>query len=176
MDDRHTKSQPAILTRIPFYYGWIVLAVAFVTIAIGTNTRTAFSLLFPPILDEYGWGRGVTAGTFSVGFLTSMLISPFIGALMDRFGPNRVIPVGAVLVSAGLLLATVATAPWQFYITLGALVVGGTALLSYIGHSFFLPFWFVRNRGLAIGIAFSGVGIGSIFFVPWLQTIIAAEG
>lgn len=162
--------------RFPVYYGWVVVAVAFVTMAIGTNTRTAFSLLFPPILEEFGWDRGVTAATFSIGFLTSMLISPFIGALMDRFGPRYVIPAGILLVSAGLILATMATTPLHLYVTLGALVVGVTVLLSYIGHSFFLPFWFVRNRGLAIGIAFSGVGVGSIFFFPWLQDIIGVEG
>ena len=40
--------------RLPFFYGWIVVAVAFVTMGIGVNTRTAFSLLFPPILAEFG--------------------------------------------------------------------------------------------------------------------------
>ena len=54
--------------RIPFFYGWIIVAVGFVTMAIGVSARTAFSLLFPPILDEYGWERGVTAGVFSFGF------------------------------------------------------------------------------------------------------------
>jgi hypothetical protein len=47
------------------------VAVAFVTMGIGVNARTAFSLLFPPILDEFGWERGVTAGAFSFGFLVS---------------------------------------------------------------------------------------------------------
>jgi MFS family permease len=177
MRDQNNPAQSASsFARLPIYYGWIVVAIAFVTIAIGTNTRTAFSLLFPPILEEFGWGRGVTAATFSIGFLTSMLISPFIGALMDRFGPRYVIPTGAILVGAGLMLATVATTPLHLYFTLGAMVVGVTALLSYIGHSFFLPFWFVRNRGLAIGIAFSGVGVGSIFFFPWVQAIIDSTG
>ena len=59
--------------RLPFFYGWVVVAVAFVTMGIGVNTRTAFSLLFPPILAEFGWDRGVTAGAFSVGFLVAGL-------------------------------------------------------------------------------------------------------
>jgi len=55
----------------PVFYGWIVVAVAFVTMGIGVNARTVFSLLFPPILDEFGWPRGLTAGAFSFGFLVS---------------------------------------------------------------------------------------------------------
>jgi hypothetical protein len=50
------------MKRLPFFYGWIIVAVTFVTMAIGVNARTAFSLLFPPILSEFGWERGVTAG------------------------------------------------------------------------------------------------------------------
>lgn len=51
--------------RWPVFYGWVVVAIAFVTMGLGVNARTAFSLLFPPILDEVGWERGLTAGTFS---------------------------------------------------------------------------------------------------------------
>ena len=54
--------------RLPFFYGWVIIAVTFVTMAIGVNARTAFSLFFPPIIDEFGWERGVTAGAFSFGF------------------------------------------------------------------------------------------------------------
>jgi hypothetical protein len=74
---------PAASSRLrlpPFFYGWVVVAVAFATMAIGVNARTAFSLLFPPILDEFGWERGVTAGAFSVGFIVSTLFSPFMGS------------------------------------------------------------------------------------------------
>src|SRR4029450_3659060 len=78
------------LARIPFFYGWVVVACAFVTMGIGVNARTAFSLLFPPILDEFGWDRGVTAGAFSFGFLVSAVLSPSLGRMMDRRGA----PVG----------------------------------------------------------------------------------
>lgn len=162
--------------RLPFFYGWVVVAVAFVTMAIGVNSRTAFSLLFPSILDEFGWERGTTAAAFSFGFILATLYTPFIGMLMDRFGPRLVIPLGVVLVSAGLALATLVSQPWHLYLTLGALVVGGSIFMSYIGHALFLPHWFVRRRGLAIGIAFSGVGVGSIILFPWLQRLIGSTG
>jgi hypothetical protein len=55
--------------RLPFFYGWLLVGVSFVTMAIGVNARTAYSLLFPHILDEFGWDRGITAGAFSFGFL-----------------------------------------------------------------------------------------------------------
>src|SRR6202165_5922376 len=50
------------LMRLPFFYGWIIVVVTFVTMAIGVNARTAFSLFFPPVIEEFGWGGGVTAG------------------------------------------------------------------------------------------------------------------
>ena len=67
-------SRPGI--RLPFFYGWLLVAVAFVTMAFGVNARTAFSLLFPAILAEFGWDRGVTAGAFSFGFLVSAVVTP----------------------------------------------------------------------------------------------------
>ncbi len=163
-------------SRLPFYYGWVVVAVAFVTMAIGVNIRTAFSLLYPPLLEEFGWSRGETAATFTFGFVAGAAISPLLGMAMDRFGPRRVVPFGACVVAAGLLLATVTTRPWHMYLTQGVLVGGGSIIFTYIGHSMFLPHWFQRRRGLAIGIAFSGVGVGSILMFPWLQAIIGGAG
>jgi MFS family permease len=162
--------------RLPFFYGWVVVAVAFVTMALGVNARTAFSLLFPPILDEFGWERGLTAGAFSVGFVVSMAVTPWMGGFMDRRGPRWVIGLGVVAVGAGLALAPLARAPWHLYLTLGVLVSGGTLACGYTGHAQFLPNWFVRRRGLAIGIAFSGVGAGSIVMFPWIQAIITGAG
>src|SRR5919106_5947586 len=144
------------------FYGWIVVAVVFVTMAIGVNARTAFSLLFPPIVDEFGWQRGATAGAFSFGFFVSAVLSPLLGRLMDRLGPRVVIGLGIALMGIGFLLASLIAAPWQLYATLGMLVGAGSVCLGYTGMGLFLPHWFVRRRGLAMSIAFSGVGIGSI--------------
>ena len=109
--------------RFPFFYGWAIVAVVFVTIGIGVNARTAFSLLFPPILDEFGWDRGVTAGAFSFGFFISAFLSPLLGRLMDKHGPLIMLEAGVAVMGAGLLLAAQVTQPWQLYLTIGVLVV-----------------------------------------------------
>jgi len=162
--------------RLPFFYGWVVVGVVFVTMAICVNARTAFSLLFPPILDEFGWERGVTAGAFSFGFLVSALLSPLLGRLMDRRGPRFVMEAGVAATAAGLLLATFASAPWHIYLTLGLLVGAGTTFTGYTGQALFLPNWFARRRGLAMSIAFAGVGAGSIVLLPALQTFVERNG
>ena len=164
------------MQHLPFFYGWVIVAVAFVTMGVGVNARTAFSLLFAPILDEFGWDRGVTAGAFSFGFLVSAALSPFIGRLMERRGPRVVIEMGVGVMTAGFLLATLVRQPWHLYATLGMLVGAGGNCLGYTAHALFLPNWFVRQRGLAMSLAFAGVGVGSIIVLPWLQTIIASDG
>ncbi len=162
--------------RLPFFYGWVLVAIAFVTMAVGVNARTAFSVLFPAILDKFGWDRGVTAGAFSFGFLVSALVTPFVGRLMDLRGPRLVIELGVVTMGVGLLLASLIHEPWQLYLTLGALAGGGVNCLAYTGQSLYLTNWFVRRRGLALSIAFSGVGIGSIMILPWQGWIIQTAG
>ena len=165
-----------LVRTLPFYYGWVIIAVAFVTMALGVNARTAFSLLLPPILADFGWDRGVTAGAFSFGFLISAFLSPPLGKLVDRFGPRLMLLLGIVAIVSGLTLATFGTQPWHLYMTLGVLVGGGSVCMGYSGQSLFLPNWFVQRRGLAMGVAFSGVGVGSMLLLPWMQRLIESGG
>jgi MFS family permease len=164
------------MKRLPFFYGWIIVAVTFVTMAIGVNARTAFSLFFPPILNEFGWDQGVTAGAFSFGFVVSGVVAPLIGRLMDRAGPRAVMELGVALMAGGLLLAPLTSQPWHLYLTIGVMVGAGSVCLGYSGQSLFLPNWFIRRRGLAIGLAFAGVGIGSMTLLPWVQHVIEQTG
>ena len=162
--------------RLPFFYGWAIVAVAFVTMAIGVNARTAFSLLFPPILAEFGWDRGVTAGAFSFGFLIAAFLSPLLGRLMDRHGPRLMLEGGIAITAAGLMLSAQVQTLWQLYLAIGGLVGVGSVALGYTGQSLYLSNWFVRRRGLATSIAFAGVGIGSIVLLPLVQALIVEFG
>ena len=158
------------------FYGWIVVAIAFVTMGVAISARSSFSLLFPEMLREFGWERGLTAGSFSVGFIASTAILPLIGFLMDRFGPRVVIPLGAISVAGGFVMLTQISTPAGLYAAMGLLIVNGSMAMSFIVHSMFLPNWFVRNRGFAIGVAFSGVGIGGIVLLPMMQYVIDEHG
>src|SRR5467141_4055486 len=157
--------------RLPFFYGWIIVIVTFVTMAIGVNARTSFSLFFPPIVVEFGWERGVTAGAFSFGFLVSAAVSPLIGRMMDRYGPRAVMEIGVALMGGGLLLAPLTTQPWHLYLTIGVLVGAGSVCLGYSGQSLFLPNWVIRRCGLAMGLDFAGVGIGSSPLLRWVHLV-----
>jgi MFS family permease len=95
---------------------------------------------------------------------------------MDRRGPRVVMELGIGLMTIGLLLAPLVRQPWHLYATLGVLVGGGSVCLGYTGQALFLPNWFVRRRGLAISVAYSGVGVGSIILLPWVQTLIGTVG
>jgi MFS family permease len=95
---------------------------------------------------------------------------------MDRLGPRSVMELGVVLMAAGLLLAPLTKEPWHLYLTIGVLVGAGSICLGYTGQSLYLPNWFHRSRGLAIGLAFAGVGIGSVTLLPWVQVLIDRSG
>src|SRR3981189_2550919 len=114
------------MKRVPFFYGWIIIAVTFITMAIGVNARTAFSLFFPPIIDEFGWERGITAGAFSFGFLVSAAVMPLVGRLMDRSGPRAVMELGVALVCGGEVLAPESGTQWNYFLTIGVMVGAGS--------------------------------------------------
>jgi MFS family permease len=167
---------PALSRRLPFYYGWVVIAVGFLTLGMGASVRAVFGLLFPPIIEEFGWERGITASVFSVGFILAAIAFPAIGAAVDRWGPQRILALGALVVAAGFVATTVSSTPWHFYLTLGLVVVGGSTSFAYNGHFIFLPSWFERRRGLAIGIACTGAGIIAIVLFPQIQVLIDRGG
>src|SRR5271157_2167055 len=165
-----------LASLLPFYYGWLIVGIAFVTMAIGVTARTSFSLLLPPLIAEFGWDRGVVAGAFSFGFLVSATASPLAGRVMDARGPRVVIGAGVCLMTAGLLLSPEIGRPWQLYLILGVLVGCGTNLMTYTAQSLYLPNWFIRRRGLALSLAFAGAGVGAIVLLPWMQAIIVHDG
>ena len=136
-----TGARPGWHSRLPFYYGWLIVAIAFVTMAIAVTARTAFSLLLPPLISEFGWDRGLAAGAFSFGFLFSAIISPTIGRVMDSRGPRVLIEGGVLLLSVGLFLSPYIERPWQLYAALGVLVGGGANLMTYTAHSLFQRGW-----------------------------------
>lgn len=160
----------------PFYYGWTIVGVAFLSLGTWLAMRTTFSLFLVALLDEFHWSRAAAAGVQSVSFVVYTCSAPLVGLLIDRFGPRRVIPPGIILLCAGLFLSSLVRTLPQFYLFYGGIAALGVTFVSISPFSAVLSRWFQKKRGLASGIAVSGMGVGTFVFVPLTQYVIGSAG
>jgi MFS family permease len=158
------------------HYGWVVLAASFVTIGVMYGTTFVFPVFFVALVQEFGWSRARTASVFSMNMLVAGLSAPLVGLLVDRYGPRRVLPWGAVLLGAGLLLCTTIQRLWHLWIAFGLVNALGGGILGMVAHTTLLANWFIRSRGSAIGLAFAGMGAGLFAFSPLTQVAIDRLG
>jgi len=159
-----------------FFYGWTIVAVSFITLGIAFGIWYSFSVFFVAIQKEFGSTRAATAGVFSVFMVVQSGAAILIGFLLDRFGPRKVLPIGSALIVIGLMASSRINSIWQLYLFYGVVTAVGICSIGYPSHSIFLPNWFVKKRGLAIGIAMAGIGIGMQVLVPFAQHIISLYG
>jgi MFS family permease len=158
------------------FYGWTIVSISFVTLTISFGIWYSFSVFFVAILGEFGWTRASTAGIFSIFMLVHSAAALAVGPLMDRFGPRLVIPIGSIVSAFGLVLTSRIDSLWQFYLAYGFVTAAGLCTTGFVSHSIFLPRWFNRKRGFAIGIAMAGVGLGMLVLVPISQWLISSSG
>jgi MFS family permease len=101
-----------------------------------------------------------------LGSVMWTLSAPLIGFLLDRLGPRIVLPGGAIIMATGFVVSGFAQSVVQFYIGMGVLMGVGFAALPMTSQATFLSNWFIRKRGMAIGTAASGIGMGILLVVP----------
>jgi MFS family permease len=164
--------------RWPFFYGWVIVAVAF----LGSGLATGVGMWGPsvfviPMTEELGWTRATFFLAFTVRGAIVGLVSPFVGPIFDsRHGPRAAMIVGGVLMGVSMAGIRYVDHLWQFLLLFG--VAGGIADLGsgfVISHSV-VPKWFVRRRGRALGIAIAGVGLGATVFPGAIALLVNAVG
>ncbi len=157
------------------YYGWLIVASCFVIIALVSPIISSFSVFYVAVLNDFQWSRGSTAIALSLHLIVGGLASPLAGDLIDRFGPRRVMPIGAVLTASALMWLSQSTALWHFYVAFGVIAAIGSVMLHIVPLTTIVSNWFVRNRGTAIGIVAAGSGVGQLS-LPLLQYLISQIG
>ncbi len=163
-------------STLPFFYGWIIVGLGMLSMGFWTGIRSSFSVFYVALLDEFHWSRGGGAGVQSLAFIVYLVLSPIIGGLIDRHGPRRVILPGIVVLCAGLLLSSRTNSLGQFYFFYGVVVAAGISFVSIVAYSSILAHWFEKKRGIAVGLAVSGMGLGTFLLVPLSQYLIASWG
>ena len=153
------------------YYGWIVVATCLLVIAPVAPLFASFSIFQVPILDEFHWSRGNFAIALGIHMVFGGLAAPVAGGLIDRFGPRRVMPIGALLTALALILLSRSSSLWHFYVAFGLLAAAGSSLLQIVPLVTLVTNWFARHRGKAIGIVSAGNGAGQMAFLPLIQLL-----
>lgn len=159
----------------PVFAGWWVVAGAFLCMLTGYAVAYSFAAFFVALESEFGARRGETALVFSISAFLYFLLGFPAGLIADRTGPRPVVIGGLLLIAAGLVAASQATALWQVYAGYG-LGVGVGIGLSYVPSVAAVQRWFVRRRGTASGIAVAGIGVGTLVGAPLAHALIHAVG
>jgi MFS family permease len=158
------------------YYGWKIVGACFVVIALVSPLMASFSIFYVAVLEDFNWSRGSTAIALSLHLVLGGLAAPFAGALIDRYGPRKVMPLGAVITAVALISLGFATSLWHFYLAFGVVAAMGSALLHIVPLTTVVSNWFVRHRGTAIGIVSAGSGAGQLVLMPLMQYLIERIG
>jgi predicted MFS family arabinose efflux permease len=155
---------------------WIVALVAFLALVGAAGFRAAPGVLMLPLEQEFGWSRSILSLAVSINLLFFGLTAPFAAALMERFGIRRVTTVALVLIAAGSGLSIFVTAAWQLLLTWGALIGLGTGSMALVFAATVADTWFVKHRGLVVGILTAGSATGQLAFLPLIALLVQNVG
>jgi len=158
------------------YYGWVIVGVSFLNLLVLFGIWYSYSVFLVALTHEFGWDRTTTSSIFSVFVMISGLSGPLVGHAVDRLGARKILTLGALTVAFGLSLCSRAESVWLFYFTFGGIVGLGGSAIGLVGNSRAISGWFVRRRGIAAGVATSGIGLGLLIFVPLIQVWITGHG
>ena len=153
------------------YYGWILITAFLVFATLSYGTRYTFGVFLKSLGSEFELSRAATSGIFSAYALLSIIFAITCGWALDRYGPRLVIFPMGLFTGLSLVLTSQATAVWQLYITYSLLLGIGTGA-SYPMMMATISRWFDKKRGLAMGIASSGVGLGTLVLAPFASYLI----
>ena len=147
------------------FYGWIIVAVFLAIQAVLMGIASSFTVFFKSIEAEFELTRTVTSAISSVSMIL-IPVSGFIGGwALDRYGPRVVLLFMGLLTGLSLVLTSRTGAVWQVFITYSVLLAIGMGPVYVVATST-VSRWFNKKRGLAVGIAGSGEGLGTITMAP----------
>jgi MFS family permease len=174
-DELAPKILPASSAKPTIFYGYIIVGVAFLIMAISWGSRNAFGVFFNPVLTEFGWNRAMTSGAFSLHMIAGGLISGVMGGFADRHGPRLITTVSCLLLAAGFLLMAWINSVWQLYCFWG--IIAGIGMAgTRVPLSSTVARWFTKRRNTMTGIVLAGTGIGALVLPPLANWVISAYG
>ena len=152
------------------FYGWVIVSASFLMLFVVACNLYSFGVVFKSLQAEFGWSRTVTSSVMASYWVFHVVFAAPAGWLSDRYGPRVVLLVCNMVATVGLFLMSQVDSLWQIYLFFGVMLGCGLAgILAICGAT--TARWFVRRRGLALGVMSCGVAVGTIAAGPLVHRL-----
>lgn len=158
------------------FYGWIVVAITALVLVATAGVRAAPGAFLLSMQDEPGWTTGALSFAAGVGILTYGLAGPISGRLMAAIGIRAVTILSLVLTAGALLVSTLVHDIWLVTLFFGLLAGLGSGLVASVLGPTIANRWFLKDRGLVVGVFGASVSAGQLIFFPILTTLAVTAG
>ena len=159
-----------------FYYGWVVVAATAVAILFAAGIRVAPGAFLLDMANSTGWSRASLSLAAAIGLLVYGFTGPAAGSLMLRIGSRKVATAALLITAAALAVTSDVQEEWQLTLTFGLLSGIGTGLIASVLGATVANRWFVRHRGVVIGIFGAASSAGQLIFYPLLTSMVEGSG
>ncbi|HMN73440.1 MAG TPA: MFS transporter [Rhodoblastus sp.] len=166
----------AALSRRGVHYGWIVIATTFFSALVMAGAVGLPGAFILPLSKEFGWDTAQISTAMAVRFALFGLMGPFSAALIEKYGPRRVMICAQALVFAGLAGSLAMTSLWQLFLFWGLMIGFGTGLTALVLAAIISTRWFVERRGLVVGVLTAATATGQLVFLPFASLLIETYG
>ncbi len=168
--------RPSIPQRVPFFYGWIILAVGALGIFISSPGQTfSVSIFVDHIITDLDLSRSTISGLYTAGSLTAGAAVVFVGRLLDRYGARVMLTVICILFGFAAVWMSSVNSALQLYIGFALIRALGQGSLTMVPTTL-IATWFIRRRGRATAIGAVGAAIGAAVFPILIHHLIAQGG
>lgn len=169
-----TTQQPA---AGGFYYGWVMVAVAFITQSVsGGGLTYSYSVIASTLNDEFAVSRLQLMLPMTAMTLMGAFVSPLLGPRLDKFPLRNFMFAGALVLALGLYSLSLAPSMMAVTLIYGLLMAPVHGLLGTLCSSVLVSRWFSRKLALAMGVAAIGTSVGGFVIPPAMEYLITLYG
>jgi len=156
------------------FWGWYIVGGAFLVMGMNYGSRYCFGVFLKPMATEFGMSRSVISLAAAINMLVYSFCAIFVGRMLDRIAPRWIITTGALIAACGYIMTGFVQTPLGLYISYGFMVGLGAAGMGVVACSSSVSKWFIKKRGLAVGIASMGISLGTVMLTPLAGYIVGA--
>ena len=155
---------------------WTALVVTFLTLMATAGFRSAPSVLIIPLEDAFGWTRAQISLAIAINVLLYGLIAPFAAALMEKFTVRKVVMTALSFVAVSAAATIGMTQPWHLWALWGVCVGIGTGSMALVFAATIANRWFIKNKGMVVGVLTAASATGQLIFLPLLSHFAVTYG